>query len=216
MQRLLIGVVGLWALSGVAGQIEKEAYLTWPASRADGIARGMYGTGRVGGWFDTRLLTTERSYNYKLAATWMTPDAIRGTARSIQLSDRLSDDETRALVVEAEAAGDTVVMVEIDPREGSGVIPLNWQAFLQPKRDGERETQVAHGVSTPRLRRVRALAGVMRRNYDYDRLWVVFSLTSGSGVALFPDDVSEAQLVVRSTTKRVESTGPFPRQYGSG
>jgi hypothetical protein len=148
-----------------------EAYLAWSAAQAETVGKRAYQRGRVGGWFDTRLLKTERSYNYKVAATWLTPEVIRASARLHQLRSRLDPDQTRALVAEAEAAGGTVIMIEIDPREGSGVIPLDWQAFLQPR--GNASAAVV-GVNTPHLRSVKALTGVLRRNYDYDRFWVVF------------------------------------------
>jgi len=48
---------------------------------------------------------------------------IQATARLLQLSERLSDGQVEELVREATAAGDVVILVEIDPREGSGVIP---------------------------------------------------------------------------------------------
>ena len=54
-----------------------DDWLRWPAARAQGIGKAAYVKGRVGGILDTRLLKTERSYNYKLGATWMTPDVIR-------------------------------------------------------------------------------------------------------------------------------------------
>jgi hypothetical protein len=168
-----------------------DAYLTWTASHAESVGRGSYKPGRVGGLFDTRILKTERSYNYKLAATWLTPDVIRATARLNQLRSRLSEDAARALVAEAENVEGTVVMVEIDPREGSGVIPNDWEAFLQPR--GRPDEAVA-GVVTPRLREVKALAGVMRRNYDYDRFWVVFPTKDASYLRM---DVQEVELVVR-------------------
>lgn len=110
------------ALSAALAQ-DADDWLTWPAARAQAIGKAAYVTGRVGGLFDTRILTTERSYNYKLAATWMTPDVIRASARLLQLSERLTDGQARALVAAAEAPAGTVVMIEIDPREGSGVIP---------------------------------------------------------------------------------------------
>jgi len=184
-----------------------EEYLSWSAARSETIGRSMYQRGRVGGSFDTRILSTNRAYNYRLAATWLTPDVVRAAARLAQLRSRLSDEATRALVGEAEAAGDTVVLVEIDPREGSGVIPLSWEAFLQPR--GLPDRAVA-GVITPRLREVRALAGTMRRNYDYDQFWVVFPLTGADGAPLFPSDVPEAELVVRIHDKegRVQWTIP--------
>jgi hypothetical protein len=40
-------------------------------------------------------------------------------------------------------------MVEIDPREGSGVIPNDWEAFPQPK---DHAGAVVRGVNSPRVR----------------------------------------------------------------
>jgi hypothetical protein len=93
-------------------------------------------------FFDTRILSTNRSYNYKLSATWLTPEIIRARARATQLSGFLSDASTEELVTEAGAAGDTVILVEIDPREGSGVIPLEWGAFLRTGGDDADESAV--------------------------------------------------------------------------
>lgn len=192
-----------------AAQAPDDEYLTWSAERAQAVGKAAYQKGRVGGWFDTRMLKTERSYNYKLAATWLTPEAIRATARLIQIQDRLTDAQAKALVSEAEAAGDTVVMVEIDPREGSGVIPLDWQAFLQPRRDGATPPSV-RGVNQPRLRDARALAGVLRRNYDYDRFWIVFSLSTDTGEPLLAGTDAEAELVVRIHDQEGRVRFPIP------
>jgi hypothetical protein len=181
-----------------------DAYLTWTASQAESVGRSSYKPGRVGGLFDTRILKTERSYNYKLAATWLTPDVIRATARLNQLRSRLPEEAARALVAEAEDVEGTVVIVEIDPREGSGVIPNDWESFLQPR--GRPDEAVA-GVVTPRLREVKALAGVMRRNYDYDRFWVVFPTKDASYLRT---DVQEVELVVRIHEKEGRVSWPMP------
>ena len=176
---------------------QHDAYLSWSEERAVTVVRSMRADGRVGGWLDTRILNTERSYNYKLRATWMTPDAIRASARLAQLAAYLSDDETRALVAEAESAGDTVVMVEIDPREGSGVIPLDWIALLQPKHPGGQVERPVRGQSNRNLRRVKALSSGLPREYDYDVFWVVFPLLHADGSATLPEGTAEAELIVR-------------------
>ncbi|MBA3886746.1 MAG: hypothetical protein H0X67_13590 [Acidobacteria bacterium] len=183
-----------------------DGYLAWTAKQVETIGKGAYQRGRVGGIFDMRLLKTERSYNYKLAATWMTPDVIRATARLLQLRSRLPDDETRALVAETEAIPGTVVIVEIDPREGSGVIPTDWEALLQPKGRPERAVR---GTISPRLREVKALAGVLRRNYDYDRFWVTFPL-SKDGAPLLADTDHAAELIVRIHDKEGRVEWPVP------
>jgi hypothetical protein len=189
-----------------------ESWLSWPADRAEAIGKAMYARGRVGGFWDARGLKTERATNYKLAATWITPEVIRATARRQQLSQRLTDDQARQLVCQAEAAKDTVVMVEIDPREGSGVIPLDWMAFLQPKGNEEKAPDVRgmRGTHAPDLREVMALAGVLRRNYDYDRFWVSFPLRHQDGSLVLPAEAREAELVVRIYDREGRVSWPVP------
>jgi hypothetical protein len=181
MMRHAFAVSGLiiLAVSRIAGQRPAptpgadEGYLTWRAAEASATGQSTDVRGRVGGRFDGRLLKTDRAYNYKLAATLFTPEVIRASARFHQLAGRLSTDETRKLVADAEAIGGTIVMIEIDPREGSGVIPVDWQAFLQPRGNAAAGVR---GVNMPQLRNLSVLAGVMRRNYDYDRFWMVFPI----------------------------------------
>lgn len=190
----------------LAGQQADESWLSWPAARAEAIGKQAYVRGRVGGWFDTRMLKTERSYNYKLAATWMTPEVVRASARLVQITRRLDEAAARKLVADAEAAANTVVMVEIDPREGAGVIPNDWLALL--RFDGGEPIT---GTSTPALRELPALAGVLRRNYDYDRFWVAFPLVGDDGTPLMPEHAARATLIVRIYDKegRVEWPVPF-------
>jgi hypothetical protein len=170
-----------------------DTFLTWPRQQAEAIGRATRVDGRVGGFLDLRVTRTERSYNYKLRATLMTPEVIRATARLAQLSDGLSDSETEALVKEAEGAGDLVIMFEVDPREGSGVVPLDMIVLLRPKG---AEAPLVRGTLTPALRNVRALGGAYRRDYAYEQFWAVFSLDE-RGRSLFSPSVAEAELVVR-------------------
>lgn len=209
-----------WALAAalagavLSGAAPDDAYLGWSGSQAEAIGTQAYKRGRVGGIFDGRLLKTERSYNYKLAATWFTRDVIRATARLAQLRSRLSPAETQSLVAEAEAIPGTVILIEIDPREGSGVIPSSWEAFLQPKG---RPAGARRGAVNPQLRDVKALAGVLRRNYDYDRFWVVFPLTQDDGTPVFSAGDATAELIVRIHDKEghVEWTIPHEGVKGS-
>ena len=214
--RLAAGMIAAAALSALlsaqapppAPPTAESVYLGWSAQQAEAIGKQAYQRGRVGGIFDTRILKTERSYNYKLAATWLTPEVVRATARLAQLRSRYSDDETRRLVHDAEAVADTVVMVEIDPREGSGVIPLDWEAFLQPK---DAPARAVRGENAPALREVPALAGVLRRNYDYDRFWVKFPLRTRDGKPLFTDGDAKAELIVRILDKEGRVSWPIPK-----
>jgi hypothetical protein len=172
---------------------DEEAYLSWSATHSQAVAEAGYKRGRVGSFLGNRgPLQTERALNYKVAATIFSADAIRASARTLQLRSRLSPEQTRHLMAEAAAVNGTVVMIELDPREGSGVIPLEWEAFLQPKGQPARAVS---GVNNPALRNVKALAGVLRRNYDYDRFWMVFP--NGPEVEYAKPDVVDIELVLR-------------------
>jgi len=194
---ILLGIVSFFS-SGNA-QIatpEKEPYFSWTASQAENIGKSMRDNGKVGSSWDFRGINTNRAINYKLRATLLTSEVIRASARLEQLRNRLTDDQTRKLVAEAEAAGDIIVMIEIDPNEGSGVVPLDWRVFLQPKGLRVGETGAVTGIKSPQLRNVKALSGTVRRDYDYDVFWVVFPLTDENGQSLFADNLSQLELLV--------------------
>lgn len=196
---------------------QDEAYLSWDATKVSAVMAAAHNDGKVGsrtllfwtGW-DRRLLKTERAQNYKLRATWFTPEAVRASARYAQLGSRLGADATRSLVLEAEQVGDTVVVVDIDPNEGSGVIPTDWEAFLRPKDAPTESGRFVRGVIREELRKVRALQPIGQRNYDYDRYWVVFPLKTETGEPLFrPTDVS-AELIVKIYAREGSVTWPIP------
>lgn len=178
-----------------ASRTDKEPYLSWTSEEATRIGASARATGKIAGAGNRRILNTDRAIEYKLRATWLTPEVIRASARLEQLRARLTDDQTRALVAEAEAAGDVVIMVEIDPVEGSGVVPLDWRVFLQPKGQPAESPGAIPGIKSPQLRNVKALSGVMRRDYEYDMFWVVFPLVA-NGVSLLPPGTSEIELLV--------------------
>jgi hypothetical protein len=207
-------VVAIGALAPLLGlaQGRDDSWMVWPMERAQAVGRAAYVQGRVGGFFDTRILQTESAYNYKLAATWFHPLAIRATARVRQLTVGMSDGETRAAVDEAEelARGLTVVMVEVDPREGSGVIPLEWSAFLQPVGPGNQRGTPGRGTLVLAMRDVPAFQGVLRRNYDYDRFWLTFPLSHENGEPLLPRGATHAELVVRISGKEGRVRWPLP------
>lgn len=188
---------------GVIASAQSDDYLRWDGNRATAIVAAAHSDGKVGsrtllfwtGW-DSRLLKTERAQNYKLRATWFTPDVVRASARWAQLRSRLSDDETRTLVDEASRAGDTVVVVDIDPNQGSGIIPVDWEAFLRPKDAPSESGQFVRGTVVEDLRKVRALQSIAQRNYDYERFWVVFPLKTDAGQPLFSPADTQAELLV--------------------
>lgn len=211
MRGLVVGlVVSLLAVApphARAQSSQSSAYLRWTAAEAERIGKGMRVNGRVGGAFDLRVIHTERSYNYKLRATWLTTEVIQATARLAQLSERLSDEQTESLVREASAAGEAVFLVEIDPREGSGIIPPDWSVFLGPA--GSPEDGVA-GRNEPALEGMKALKGVYRRDYNYERFWVTVPLKRTDGSPLFPPGTTAVELTVRIHDKEGRVTWPLP------
>jgi len=190
--------MALVVTAGAQDTSSKPCYLSWSAAEAERIGKSTRVNGRVGGVFDLRVIHTEHSYNYKLRATWFTRDVIQATARLLQLTERLTDSQTEELVREATAAGDVVIMIEVDPREGSGVIPNDWSAFLGPSR---KDSQDVRGENAPALAKVKGLHGVYRRDYNYELFWVVFPLKSANGAPLFPSGSEQATLTVRISNK---------------
>lgn len=187
----------------------KPPYLAWSAAEAERVGKEMRVNGRVGGAFDFRVVHTEHSFNYKLRATWLTKEVIQATARLLQLSERLPDSQTEELVREATASGDVVMMVEVDSREGSGVIPNDWSAFLGPVGN---DRDVVRGTNTPAFEKVRALRGVYRRDYNYELFWVVFPLKTANGDPLLSTGVTQAALTVRISNKEGRVSFPVPAQ----
>ena len=195
---IIVGQTGLPA--------DDTAYLSWTTNIIDAITKKFRVNGQVGGSFDFRIRGTERAYNYKLRATWFTPEMIQASVRYWQLRELLSEEQTQALIAEAEAVGDTVVMVELDPREGSGVIPSSWLAIFRAKGSSVE----AKGMVVPALRSVKALAGTVQRDYAYDVFWVVFPLVDEKGQAILPDSASEAELIVAIYNKQGKVTWQIP------
>jgi hypothetical protein len=192
------------------GQSADEAFLAWSRRDATEAVATMRRTDSVGNRMSFRGLKTDRAINYKLRATWLTPDVIRATARAIQLDERLSPADARRLVGEAEAAADTVFFVEIDPNEGSGVVPLDWTAILQPRGLPRGEVGAARGVLSPKLGDVRALGGLFKRDYAYDAFWVAFRLTPAERAALFGPGVTDVELIVSIQGREGSVTWPVP------
>jgi hypothetical protein len=70
--------------------------------------------------------------------------------------------------------------------------------------------QAVRGTVRPELRAVKGLAGVLQRNYDYDRFWVTFPLTREDRTALFGAADRRAQLIVQMVNKEGRVEWPIP------
>jgi len=185
--------VTTWTAAGQSAAAP-EGYLSWSEKQAEAVITAMMIKGRVLG---TRrgVLNTDAPQKYDVRAIWLTPEVIRASTRLIQLAERLSEQQTRALVNEAEAVGVLVVLIEIDPDEGSGVVPINWDAFLQAH--GAPPIAAVRGFEKPRLQELRVLHNVVPRDYKYDRFWMVFPIETKAGKPIFSDTDREAELTVR-------------------
>jgi hypothetical protein len=196
--------------STAMSQAPADAFLGWSRGDAADLVAGMRRVDRVGSRMSVRGLKTDRAINYKMRATWLTPDVIRATARALQLDERLTADDARRLVAEADAAADTIFLIELDPHEGSGVIPLDWIALLQPRGLPPGAAGAARGTVSPKLRDVRALSGLFKRDYAYDVFWVAFSLTPAERAVLFGPNATEVELVVNIRGQEGVVSWPVP------
>ena len=171
-------------------------YLSWSEKQISQIGQVWREKGRIGGFFDIRVMSTDKAFNYKLRATLMSPEAIRATVRRAQMLNGLTETEARKLVDEAEKERQLVVLVEIDPREGSGIIPSDWRVVLQPKGADGNLDQKIRGVKNQSLREITAYKGVFTRDYDYDVFWVAFPLKDEEGNSVWTNAPGEIELVV--------------------
>ncbi len=180
-----------------------QDFLKWSAKQASDIGKMLVAKGKVKGegW---RVYSTHKSTSFNYRATWLTPAVIQASARLHQLNGRLSDQETLQLVEEAERAGQTVFLIELDAIEGAGVIPSDWQAFLQPAGLASDAGGSAIGQNSPELWKMKGLGGTLERDYKYDRFWMVFPLVNKDGHVLFHEDTEKAELIIRILGKEAK------------
>lgn len=174
-----------------------DDYLTWSLKEAETIGRSTRKSANSSASAPAiRVMSTDRATFYQIRATLFTPEVLRASARFHQINNRLTNDQTRTLIAEAEASGDLVAMIEIDPAEGSGVVPLDWRVFLE--KDGYVigfEGAVA-GIKSPELRRSPLFQGVFKRDYEYDVFWVRFPLLNENKKLIFDESASSMILTV--------------------
>jgi hypothetical protein len=187
-----------------------QEYLSWTQSQAKKIGSEMTEKGEVSGDSGWRVMSTNKATSYHFRATWLSPSVIKATARLEQFRQRLTNGETQNLVEEAEKAGATIFLVELDAVEGSGVIPPDWQAFLQPAQLPVGSDGCLKGQNTPELWKVKGLAGTNEKDYKYERFWMVFPLSLKNGQPLFGPGVEKAELIIRIHDKESKATFRIP------
>ena len=198
-RRLLLAAVGL-----SPSFCAEDSYLTWDAKLAKKLVLAGRVGGQVGKTFDLRITSTDRSYNFKVRATWLTPQIIKARARLEQLSKSLTAIETQKLVADALAAGEIIIQIEIDPREGSGIIPSGWVALLG------NSPRFVRGLSAPQLRDLPALAPLAPRDYSYEIFWLVFPNKAEDGQPLFSTSDRETEMSVQIHGKIGKIKFPIP------
>jgi len=184
--------------------------LSGSPQHAEAIIKKMLVKGRVPGSRGMNPFNTSQSKSYKLRALWLTPEVIAASARLIQLQERLTEQQVGALVEDADLPGYTIMLIDLDPDEGAGVIPPDRAAFIQPKGAAADSGRSVRGLEKPGFSEKKALARVMRRDYAYDRLWFQFPLQTDSGAPVFSSTDQEAELIVqiRGREERVKWTIP--------
>ena len=207
---LLFVLAILLAVPEGAAPQEPANPLSGSPKQAEAIIQKMLVKGRVAGSRGMNPFNTSQSKSYKLRALWLTPDVIAASARLIQLQERLTEQQARALLEEADLPGYTIMLVDLDPDEGAGVIPLDRATFLQPKGAAPDSGRAVHGLEKPDFNEKKALARVMRRNYAYDRLWFAFPLQTESGAPLFSPSDQEAELIVQIRGREERVKWPIP------
>ena len=186
-----------------------DSWLQWTEGTTVEIGRSMRVSGRVGGFWGVRGLHTERAQNFKLRATWFTPEVLRASVRFAQLRDRRLPTAARESLRTAQQLADTVIMIELDPREGSGVIPLDWAAYLQPEGVDPTSGRSSRGTLIREARGNPAFEGVEKRDYDYDVFWLGFSLRDSDNRFLLAG-ATNAELVVRIHSSEGRVSWPIP------
>ena len=181
--------------TSIAQQSQNEDYLSWTSKQAFNIGTKWRVAGRVGWGSRLDLFSSENCF-YDVRATLMTAEAIRAAARLEQFRRHFTDAETRELVTEAEKIAGLVAVIEINPREGSGIIPLTWHAILQPKGAKEDSPLAILGINRPELRQLRALTTVAERNYNYDVFWVVFPMKDPQGKLVWETPPDTIEIII--------------------
>lgn len=204
----VITSIQIFAQTGSASP--NEDYLNWSLAQAERIGKSTIKEFRSGSSFDFRIMGQDKAFMYQVQITVFTPEVIRASARVHQIKNRLSADETRKLVAEAEAEGDLVAMVEIDPGEGSGVVPLDWRIFLQPPGFVPGSDGAVAGGKAPYLRTVKAFSGVKRRDYEYDVFWVIFPLTNEKKESVLTDSMGSFEIMVGIYSKEGKTSWAIP------
>ena len=168
---------------------EKQARLAISSMRVQG---------QVGNSFDFRVTSTDRSYNYKLRATWITPTVGIAAARLLELVKGSTEAEANEVRATVENRDSWLVLVELDPREGSGVVPRDWLAKFGP-RGSEPLQVVGHQINVEGV--WKSLVSGFPRDYSYDVFLLEFPRTLDGAPVLRPTD-KDAELVVRIYNKQ--------------
>jgi hypothetical protein len=176
-----------------------------PEKQARETMLAMRTKGQVGGSWDLRVTGTDRSYNYKLRATWITPEVATAAARVLMLTKGISGEQAEEVAGAVATADAWFVFVELDPREGSGVIPREWISRFGLR---ENESRQAVGQALPAEGVWKSLMSAFPRDYSYDTFLLKFPKSAPGGVSLL--EPGEAELRVRIYNKQGRALWKVP------
>lgn len=162
-------VIALTFAGMASGQRSRSEIAGISEKQARHVVSGFRKSGQVGKSFDLRITNTDRSYNYKLRATWVTSEVLKAAAKLLSSAQGLPEDRVHGLLAQFFTSR-TYVLVEIDPREGSGVIPRGWTSHFGSPGDAEPQVQ-GTVVDTPEMRE---FLTAFPRDYAYDIFLVEF------------------------------------------
>ena len=190
-----------------ASPAASEPFLRWSEAEARRAVLDARRSGSAGGLLDGRVNDTHRAYRYKVRATLWTPRALRGAVRLAALRDRLGDAEALAMLAAVEARPLQLASIEIDPVEGSGILPRDETRFFL-QRPGDEAASV-HPVEAPELSALPLFRKFEKRDWAYELLVVAFPRELASGEALAGPAVRALELVVDIAGKVERLTFPI-------
>jgi hypothetical protein len=170
-------------------------FLRWSEADARRVVQGARQTGTAGSrLWDGRVKDTHRSSRYKVRAILWTPRALRAAARLVQLRERLSNAETLALLAAVESRPLHVASIEIDPIEGSGVLPHDETRFFL-QRPGDESASV-RAVEATDITGLPLFHKFEKRDWAYELLVTAFPRALESGEPLAAAGAAALELVV--------------------
>ena len=190
----------------VGAQIDESLLGSLSNKKAVSILESERSNGRVGGAWDFRVTNTDRSFNYKLRATPISARVATALAHLLVNAKGIQPSEARATVSSLLEGGYYYLMIELDPREGSGVIPSDWTARLGNEKNSES------GHICEKLPDTGPWAQIIRafpRDYAYDAFLVRVARVDGGKPIITSGLPVELRVHIENKSGTVRWNTPF-------